>query len=178
MSASRWLLFNAGLLIYIASCQNRNGNQALNNNVSSGDATISTKTDSGPPFKKEGVLYFLSKVNNDTLRQIDIELATNDQERAQGLMYRKSMLDTQGMLFIFPHAEEQSFWMKDTYISLDIVYLDEKKEIVSVQKYTTPLSEESLPSFKKAQYVLEVNAGFCDKYHIAYGDKIAYKEIR
>jgi uncharacterized membrane protein (UPF0127 family) len=84
------------------------------------------------------------------------------------------MSDEQGMLFIFSEAAEQSFWMKDTYISLDIIYVDDKKEIVSIQKYTTPQSEESLPSYKKAQYVVEVNAGFCDKYHIAFGDRIAF----
>lgn len=178
MSATRWLLFNAGLCLYIAGCHNNNNGSQVSGNYSSAGSSITTTAEKGPQFKKEGVLYFLSKVNNDTLRQIDIELATNDQERAQGLMDRKSMSDTQGMLFIFPHEEEQSFWMKNTYISLDIIYINEKKEIVSVQKYTTPLSEESLPSFKKAQYVLEVNAGFCDKYHIAYGDKISYKEIR
>lgn len=176
MSATRWLLFNAGLCLYIAGCHN---NRSQVSNISSSEtATTVSTADKEPQFKKEGVLYFLSKVNNDTLRQIDIELATNDQEKAQGLMDRKSMKDTQGMLFIFPHAEEQSFWMKNTYISLDIIYIDEKKEIVSVQKYTTPLSEESLPSFKKAQFVLEVNAGFCDKYHIAYGDRISYKEMK
>lgn len=178
MSATRLLLFNAGLCLYIAGCHNNSGNRLSNNQSVTTGSSITTTADKGPQFKKEAVLYFLSKVNNDTLRQIDIELATNDAERAQGLMDRKSMSDTQGMLFIFPHAEEQSFWMKNTYISLDIIYLDENKEIVSVQKYTTPLSEESLPSFKKAQYVLEVNAGFCDKYHIAYGDKISYKEIK
>lgn len=178
MSASRWLLFNVGFILYIAGCSSRNASPANNSNSSSGNAVVATVPDSGPPFKKEGVLYFLSKVNNDTLRQIDIEFADNDEERAKGLMDRKSMSDIQGMLFIFPKAEEQSFWMKNTYISLDIIYLDEKKEIVSVQKYTTPLSEESLPSFKKAQYVLEVNAGFCDKYHIAYGDRIAYKAVK
>jgi len=177
MSATRWWLFNAGLCLYVAGCHN-NRSQVSNMQSAETTATITTAADPGPQFKKEGVLYFLSKVNNDTLRQIDIELATNDQERAQGLMDRKSMTDMQGMLFIFPHAEEQSFWMKNTYISLDIIYINDKREIVSVQKYTTPLSEESLPSFKKAQYVLEVNAGFCDKYHIAYGDKIGYKEIK
>jgi uncharacterized membrane protein (UPF0127 family) len=167
MLSSKWL-FNIGLCLYIAGCHN---NQAGRNIVAT---TI--VTDDGPKFTKEGELYFLSKINNDTLRKIDIELATTNQERAQGLMDRKSMTDDQGMLFIFPAAEEQSFWMKNTYISLDIIYADDHKEIVSVQKYTTPLSEESLPSFKKAQYVLEVNAGFCDKYHIAYGDKITYQE--
>jgi uncharacterized membrane protein (UPF0127 family) len=154
--SSRWV-FHVALCLYIAGCHNT-GNRH-------------TVTDT---FTKEGELYILSKVNSDTLRTIDIELATNDTERAKGLMDRKSMTDTQGMLFIFPHAQEQSFWMKNTYISLDIIYVDDHKGIVSVQKYTTPLSEESLPSFQKAQYVLEVNAGFCDKYHIAYGDKIAF----
>jgi uncharacterized membrane protein (UPF0127 family) len=163
--SSKWV-FHVALCLYIAGCHG-NVNRAP-------QATVETATDNGPVFTKEGELYFLSKVNNDTLRKIDIEYAVNDTERAQGLMDRKSMTDTQGMLFIFPAAQEQAFWMKNTYISLDIIYLDNHKEIVSVQKYTTPLSEESLPSFKKAQYVLEVNAGFCDKYHIAYGDKIAF----
>lgn len=165
--SSKWL-FNIGLCLYIAGCHN---NQAGRNTVAA-----NIVTDNGPQFTKEGELYFLSKVNSDTLRKIDIELATTNQERAQGLMDRKSMTDEQGMLFIFPSASEQSFWMKNTYISLDIIYIDDHREIISVQKYTTPLSEESLPSFKKAQYVLEVNAGFFDKYHIAYGDKISYKE--
>jgi uncharacterized membrane protein (UPF0127 family) len=176
MIATKWL-FNIALCLYIAGCHNSNSNQS-SSNIATGTSAIKTTPDSGPQFKKEGELYFLSKVNNDTLRKIDVEFATNDEERAQGLMDRKSMTDSQGMLFIFAQPEEQSFWMKNTYISLDVVYLDQNKEIVSVQKYTTPLSEESLPSFKKAQFVLEVNAGFCDKYHIAYGDRIAYKEIK
>lgn len=163
--SSKWV-FHIALCLYIAGCHG-----SVNRNP---QAAVESVTDNGPVFTREGTLYFLSKVNNDTLRTIDIEFATNDKERAQGLMDRKSMTDDQGMLFIFPAAREQSFWMKNTYISLDIIYLDAHKEIVSVQKYTTPLSEESLPSFKKAQYVLEVNAGFCDKYHIAYGDKIAF----
>lgn len=166
MLSSKWV-FHVALCLYIAGCHG-------DVNRASKASTAETVTDSGPAFTKEGALYFLSKVNNDTLRTIDIEFATSDKERAQGLMDRKSMTDTQGMLFIFPAAQEQAFWMKNTYISLDIIYVNHEKEIVSVQKYTTPLSEESLPSFKKAQYVLEVNAGFCDKYHIAYGDKIAF----
>ena len=165
--SSKWV-FHVALCLYIAGCHNNV------NRDNGGQAVVQSVTDNGPAFTKEGELYFLSKVNNDTLRTIDVEFASNDAERAQGLMDRKSMTDTQGMLFIFPAAQEQSFWMKNTYISLDIIYLDDHKEIVSVQKYTTPLSEESLPSFKRAQYVLEVNAGFCDKYHIAYGDKIAF----
>jgi hypothetical protein len=171
-TTSKWL-FNMAFCLYIAGCGDRTGNTAGNTSTDTATANTATATP-GPQFTKEGELFFISKANNDTLRKIDVELAESDDERAKGLMDRKSMTDDQGMLFIFSQAEEQSFWMKNTYISLDIIYVDENKEIVSIQKYATPLSEESLPSFKKAMYVVEVNAGFCDKYHVAFGDKIAY----
>ncbi len=173
------LLFLLATGLYITGC-----NQSANNNQTATTTTTapsteeqSVETANGSAFKKEGSLAFVSKSGADTLRKIDIQLAQTDKQREDGLMYRKSMSDDQGMLFIFPDMEERSFWMKNTYISLDIIYIDDKMEIVSIQKYATPLSEQSLPSFKKAQYVLEVNGGFADKYHIAYGDKIAYTKL-
>ncbi|MFX1706453.1 DUF192 domain-containing protein [Chitinophaga sp. CC14] len=164
--------------LYIAGCHQNNSN--TNSSAAAGTNTAATtetagETSNGIAFKKQGALAFVSKSGADTLRKIDIQLAQTDEQRADGLMYRKSMTDDQGMLFIFPDMEERAFWMKNTYISLDIIYIDDKLEIVSIQKYATPLSEESLPSFKKAKYVLEVNGGFCDKYHIKYGDKITYQ---
>ncbi|CAL1519225.1 DUF192 domain-containing protein [Chitinophaga sp. MM2321] len=163
--------------LYTAGCHENTGNS--NNNTaetSSAVDNVQTETTSnGSAFKKEGTLAFIAKNGADTLRKIDIQLAKTDQQREDGLMFRKSMTDDQGMLFIFPDLEERSFWMKNTYISLDIIYINDKMEIVSIQKYATPLSEQGLPSFKKAQYVLEVNAGFSDKYHISYGDKIQYE---
>jgi uncharacterized membrane protein (UPF0127 family) len=174
-TTSKWL-FNMAFCLYIAGCGDRTGSGS--NNTTADTATASTAAPSaGPQFTKEGELYFISKANNDTIRKIDVELAETDDERAKGLMDRKSMTDDQGMLFIFSEPEEQSFWMKNTYISLDIIYVDENREIVSIQKYATPLSEESLPSFKKAMYVVEVNAGFCDKYHVAFGDKIGFTKM-
>jgi uncharacterized membrane protein (UPF0127 family) len=173
LPATKWIL-NVTFCLYIAGCGNRASHSTEDTSAGNTAATPPAVADNGPQFKKEGELSFISKANNDTLRKIDIEIAETDDERAQGLMRRRSMSDEQGMLFIFSEAAEQSFWMKDTYISLDIIYVDDKKEIVSIQKYTTPQSEESLPSYKKAQYVVEVNAGFCDKYHIAFGDRIAF----
>lgn len=160
--------------LYIGACNNNPASQQGSNASADSDTSTTPVTDKGPAFKKEGVLYFIGKEKNDTIRTIDIEIAETDEERAQGLMDRKAMADTQGMLFIFSAPEEQSFWMKNTYISLDIMYVDEKMEIVSIRKYATPLSEESLPSFKKAQYVVEVNAGFSDRNKIKYGDKIVF----
>lgn len=163
--------------LYAAGCHQNTGNSGGNTSDTSSVVTTeaATETSNGSAFKKQATLAFLSKSGADTLRKIDIQLAQTDEQRADGLMYRKSMTDDQGMLFIFPDMEERAFWMKNTYISLDIVYIADNMEIVSIQKYATPLSEESLPSYKKAKYVLEVNGGFCDKYHIAYGDKIVYQ---
>ncbi|WP_143306120.1 DUF192 domain-containing protein [Chitinophaga vietnamensis] len=165
--------------LYVAGCHNNNSNTATDTSSATPaeQTQASASTSNGIAFKKEADLAFIAKSGADTIRKIDVQLAQTDQQREDGLMYRKSMTDDQGMLFIFNDMEERSFWMKNTYISLDIIYIDDKMEIVSIQKYATPLSEQSLPSFKKAQYVLEVNGGFCDKYHIGYGDKISYKKI-
>src|ERR1044072_4630230 len=176
-TSAKWL-FNIAFCVYIAGCGDRSGSSSSTTTATTDTASGTTAVvDPGPKFTKEGELYFISKASNDTIRKIDVEMAETDDERAKGLMDRKSMSDDQGMLFIFQTAEEQSFWMKNTYISLDIIYVGEDKEIVSVRKYAPPLSEESLPSFKKAMYVVEVNAGFCDKYKVAYGDKIAFTKL-
>lgn len=168
-----WIMALSGFVL-AASCQNQSKQESSADTSSATTPPSATPAADGPVFKKEGQLSFISKTKGDTIRTIDIEIAETDEERARGLMDRKSMQDTQGMLFIFSAPEEQSFWMKNTYISLDIMYVNENFEIVSIQKYATPLSEESLPSFKKAQYVVETNAGFADKYKVAYGDKIAF----
>lgn len=168
------LLLAAWGSLYMASCQNKpTTSQADSSNVSTVTTPAPVVNDDAV-FKKEGVLSFIGKEKGDTIKTIDIEIAETDEERAKGLMDRTSMTDEQGMLFIFAEAEEQSFWMKNTYISLDIMYVGADQEIVSIQKYATPLSEESLPSFKKAKYVVETNAGFADKYKVKYGDKIAF----
>lgn len=122
-------------------------------------------------FKKEGELTFTDSVGNQIIK-IDIEIADNDYERQLGLMNRQSMEEMQGMLFIFPEERFQSFWMLNTLFSLDILFINSNKEIVTIHKNTTPLSEQSYPSSKPAIYVLEVNAGFCERHNIKLGDKI------
>jgi uncharacterized membrane protein (UPF0127 family) len=122
-------------------------------------------------FKKEGELTFVDSVENPIIK-IDIEIADNDYERQLGLMNRQSMEEMQGMLFIFPQQQYQSFWMRNTLFSLDMLFINSNKEIVTIHKNTTPLSEQSYPSSAPAIYVLEVNAGFCDRHNIKLGDKI------
>jgi uncharacterized membrane protein (UPF0127 family) len=78
------------------------------------------------------------------------------------------------MLFIFENSEPRSFWMKDCYISLDILYINENKTIVTIHRNTKPQSEASIFSYKNAQYVVEVVAGFCDRFGINEGDFIQF----
>ncbi|PAC33711.1 hypothetical protein BWI92_00370 [Flectobacillus sp. BAB-3569] len=122
-----------------------------------------------PAFKKEGELTF-PKIQ----KKISIEIADNDAETTQGLMYRKSMPDTCGMLFVFPDSQERSFWMKNTFIPLDLLFINSNKEVITIQPNRPPFSEEAIPSYKPAQYVLEVNAGFCQRNGIKQGDKISF----
>ncbi len=129
-----------------------------------------------PIFTKEGELALLDPSGKKTITKIDIEIAAGEEERQEGLMYRKSMSDKQGMLFLFDFPEEQSFWMHNTYIALDIIYISDKFEVVSIQKNAPPQSDKPLPSGKPAQYVLEINGGLSDKLGIKPGTKVAWTD--
>ncbi|MDP3148745.1 MAG: DUF192 domain-containing protein [Ignavibacteria bacterium] len=122
-------------------------------------------------FMKEGSLTFTDSLNNP-ITTIDIEIADTDDDRQNGLMYRKSMEINQGMLFIFPVQEMQSFWMRNTYTPLDMIFANADKKIVTFHKNTKILSDQSYASTEPAQYVVEVCAGFSDKYSLKIGDKI------
>jgi uncharacterized protein len=136
------------------------------------ESTLGGTSPAAPVFVKEGEVTFLR--NGAVIRKIDVEIAENDAERAKGLMYRPYLPDSVGMLFIFDRAEPQAFWMKNTAIPLDIIYVDENRKVVSIQKNTTPYSEQSLPSYQNAQFVVEVNAGFTDRHGIREGDTISF----
>ncbi|HEV7351174.1 DUF192 domain-containing protein [Telluribacter sp.] len=148
----------------------------LNDRKANTEATTeegSTSTGSSAPvYTKEGEVTFLR--GGTPIKRIDVEIAENEAARNQGLMYRPYMPDSVGMLFIFEQSEPQSFWMKNTAIPLDIIYVNENKTVVSIQKNTTPYSEQGLPSYESAQFVVEVNGGFTDRYGIRVGDTISF----
>lgn len=130
----------------------------------------------GTTFEHEGNLNF---INTDSITtSIEIEIAETDGAINQGLMHRKSMSFNKGMLFIFPDNTTRSFWMKNTIIPLDIIYVNNDFEIVAIKDHTTPFSEASVSSDgKPAKYVVEVNAGFAGKYGIKEGDKISFERL-
>ncbi|PSG91765.1 DUF192 domain-containing protein [Aurantibacter aestuarii] len=125
-------------------------------------------------FTKEGELQLLKKDTDSLIASLNIEFAKSDYETQTGLMYRKSMNPNEGMLFIFKDEQPRSFYMKNTLIPLDIIYLNKDKAVVSIQKNAKPLDESSLPSEQPAMYVLEVNAGLSEVWKISNGDYIVF----
>jgi uncharacterized protein len=141
---------------------------------SGNEKNVERTRSAGPQFQKEGVLTILS-ATGDTLRTLDIEIADTESERTIGMMHRRSMPDTQGMLFIFEEEEPRSFWMRNTLIGLDIMYIRANGEIESIAKYAVPLDERSIPSKGPATYVLEVIEGFSDRYGVKEGCKVVFE---
>ena len=125
-------------------------------------------TDIEPVFHYDADIFIVRK--QDTVARFRTEFADNEAKRETGLMYRRSMKDNQSMWFIFPDEQIRYFYMKNTYIPLDIIYFDKNKKIVSVAKNARPLDETSLPSDKPAQYVLEIKGGLFDKLGLKKGD--------
>ncbi len=130
-----------------------------------------------PKFVKEGELYFLENESMDTIRKLDIELAETREEISYGMMYRKQMDPETGMLFLMGQEKMQSFYMKNTYVSLDIIFINKDMEIVSIQRNAIPLNEQSLPSEGPASFVLETIGGYCEKHGIDKGTRIAYTRV-
>ena len=92
-----------------------------------------------------------------------------------GLMFRENMPDDEGMIFVFPNEAPRSFWMKNTRISLDIMYFDKDLKMVSISADTPPCRVSrcpSYPSIKPAMYVLELNAGKASELGVGPGDKL------
>ncbi|MBI9065985.1 MAG: DUF192 domain-containing protein [Salinivirgaceae bacterium] len=128
-----------------------------------------------PKFIDEGDLYFLTDAK-DTIASIEIEIADTYESREQGLMHRKSMQENHGMLFIFDTEERQSFWMKNTNIPLDLIFVNNDLHIVHIVKNCQPYSLKAIPSFEYARYVVEVNAGYCNEKGILVGSYIDFSK--
>jgi uncharacterized protein len=128
-----------------------------------------------------GVLALARPVGQQTLEiasktgvhVFTVEIADNDADRAKGLMYRKDLPQGQGMLFDFHREQEVSFWMQNTYIPLDMVFIRGDGRILRIAENTEPLSTQLIPSGGPVRAVLEVTGGTTRKLGIAPGDRVA-----
>ena len=107
----------------------------------------------------------------------DVELAVKPSEQRSGLMFREGLDLDKGILFIFKEEKEHSFWMKNTLIPLDIIWINSNKEIIFISENTLPCKEDSCPiilPIEKAKYVLEINGGMAKQINLILGDKIDF----
>jgi len=122
-------------------------------------------------FKKEAEIILLNQ-QKDSVAKLDIELATNDYERQTGMMYRTEMEPNQGMLFVFSEAQPRSFYMKNTPLSLDILFIDETQTIIKIVENAPPNSLDNINSEAPAKFVLELLGGQAKTLQIENGYQI------
>ncbi len=111
-------------------------------------------------------------VTGSGVRAFAVELATNDAERERGLMFRKELPEGHGMLFDFQTDQPVSFWMHNTYIPLDMIFIQGDGRILRIAENTQPMSNALIPSGGPVRAVLEVIAGTARKFGIAPGDRV------
>ena len=107
-----------------------------------------------------------------------MELAITDEEHKKGLMFREVLEDDQGMLFVYNKEGQHNFWMKNTFLSLDIIWINHNQEVVFINKETQPCLKEHCAVIypnKNSKYVLEINAGLIDEMGLEVGDKLYFQ---
>lgn len=120
----------------------------------------------------QGVQIVVNDQRGKEQCRFDVELAVTRADQERGLMFRKKMDDHAGMFFIFDRDEIRNFWMRNTLIPLDMIFIDNKFLVVDIYHGAKPLDETVISSRKPARYVLEVNAGRADKCRIKPGLKV------
>ncbi|MCH8962727.1 MAG: DUF192 domain-containing protein [Bacteroidetes bacterium] len=154
----RIVLLTGLLLLMVAACEN--------------DSPSNSQTDAA--FRKDGTLEFV-RSDGSVIRSIEIEIAEDEATRQTGLMNRRQMTLAQGMLFLFSDEAPRKFWMANTPIPLDIMFVGADSQIVNIARRTRPLSRENVVSTGPAQYVVEVRGGFSDRFGLDETIKIRWQ---
>ena len=106
-----------------------------------------------------------------------VEVADTPAKRTLGLQYRKELADGRGMIFLFPAETQQSFWMKNTPLPLDMIFINAERKIVGIVEQTTPFSLDSRSVAAPSQFVLEINGGLAKRHGIRPGDSVRFENI-
>ena len=162
-------------LCLLAACEQ----SKLNQETSSPQMTDQAKAELTNPLTSEGAsslsLATIAIHSGDTVHNISAEVAVTDEERAKGLQNRKGIPANYGMWFVFPGEVQDRFWMKDTLISLDLIFVGADFKVVHIAANAVPGSEDLIGSDVPYQYVLEVNAGKAQELGIKVGDVTEYR---
>lgn len=105
---------------------------------------------------------------------VRVELAETSEQRQRGLMFRKQLDPEAGMLFLFERSQQNQFWMRNTYLPLDMLFIKSDWTVLGIVENATPLTDDSRGVPGESQYVLEVNAGFSRQHGLAAGTKVRF----
>lgn len=109
--------------------------------------------------------------------EFDVELAESDEQKSRGLMYRREMGEREGMLFLYRRDQVVTMWMANTFLPLDMLFIERNGRIARIQANTVPQSREVISSRKRVRAVLELNAGTARSLGISVGDKVLYDRL-
>ncbi len=118
------------------------------------------------------------KGQGDREISVQVEIADTPERRTMGLQYRTDLEANQGMLFLFPQEKIQTFWMKNTPIPLDLIFIGKQRRIVGIVHESVPYSTASLSVATPSQFVLEVNGGFARTHGIEVGQAVRFESFR
>ncbi len=127
-----------------------------------------------PALAQEVTLEPLEIATTTGPHNFSVEVMRTDEQRARGLMHRRFMAQDRGMLFDFKREEPVAMWMKNTYLSLDMVFIDKSGKVVNIAENTEPLSERIIPSAGPVLAVLELNAGTARRIGLKPGDRLRH----
>jgi uncharacterized protein len=108
---------------------------------------------------------------------VQVEVARNDSTRMRGLMFRRDMAEDHGMIFMFRESSHQAFWMHNTLIPLDMLFIKSDNTILGIVRNATPETDEPREVPGESQYVLEVVGGYCSRHNVMPGDRVEFVDV-
>lgn len=134
-----------------------------------------TSAESGASIGPQAPTEILTVETANGPVRLNVEIADDEAEREHGLMYRESLPDDRGMLFDFPEPERATFWMHNTPLSLDIIFIGTDGRILNIADHATPFSDAPVPSAGLTRGVLEIRAGRAEALGIRTGDRVRHR---
>ncbi len=166
----RWVIMrDSCMAIFASSVLLISCGPVSDENTSTG---TSVEIAAGLTFRDDGRLT-ISR-DGDIYAELAIEIADDDSTRARGMMQRTSMPDNTGMIFLFDQEVDRTFWMANTPLSLDLIFINADSTITMIKKYMQPLSARNVASEGPSQFVLEVIAGYSDTMGLIEGDRLSW----
>lgn len=128
-----------------------------------------------PPLRNGPLVRVLTQSSGPV--DITVEVMREPRTRERGLMFRREMDENHGMIFVFPRPDHQVFWMHNTILALDMIFIRADRTILGIVKNATPETDDPREVPGDALFVLEVNGGFSDRHHLIAGDRVELTDV-